>query len=235
MPPKSSTPSIKQARKKQEKIIEDKTFGLKNKNKSKSVQKYIASMTQSLSHSNNPEMKRKMQEAENRRKMKEAKEQGERELAKLFREVNKEKKDDQKEEDPKVFDEATGEYLWQPEDFAQVEHDDRRLEEQLDEKLAEIRKEKHELTTQETFLAWLSKRTSSKVTGTKHAERSKSTGKKLWQEDGTVFVDDDNAADEDEYILAEDDEDCAEEMKNLSMGKKGMVFDASLFDGRELA
>ena len=31
----------KQEKKKQEKIIEDKTFGLKNKNKSKAVQKYI--------------------------------------------------------------------------------------------------------------------------------------------------------------------------------------------------
>lgn len=31
----------KQEKKKQEKVIEDKTFGLKNKNKSKAVQKYI--------------------------------------------------------------------------------------------------------------------------------------------------------------------------------------------------
>ena len=37
MPPKNSGDSKKVEKKKQEKIIEDKTFGLKNKNKSKTV------------------------------------------------------------------------------------------------------------------------------------------------------------------------------------------------------
>lgn len=40
MPPKKDNgPSKKTIAKQQEKIIEDKTFGLKNKNKSKTVQK----------------------------------------------------------------------------------------------------------------------------------------------------------------------------------------------------
>jgi len=39
MPPKGNAPSKKTEQKRQEKIIEDKTFGLKNKNKSKVVQK----------------------------------------------------------------------------------------------------------------------------------------------------------------------------------------------------
>lgn len=40
MPPKSSSGVSKKTEKKQqEKIIEDRTFGLKNKNKSKTVQK----------------------------------------------------------------------------------------------------------------------------------------------------------------------------------------------------
>lgn len=39
MPPKNSGVSKKTEKKQQEKIIEDKTFGLKNKNKSKTVQK----------------------------------------------------------------------------------------------------------------------------------------------------------------------------------------------------
>lgn len=38
---KSSGDSKKTEKKKQEKVIEDRTFGLKNKNKSKTVQKYI--------------------------------------------------------------------------------------------------------------------------------------------------------------------------------------------------
>ena len=41
MGPKKSAGETKSEKKKQEKIIEDKTFGLKNKNKSKAVQKYI--------------------------------------------------------------------------------------------------------------------------------------------------------------------------------------------------
>ena len=40
-PKKKNEPSAKTEKKKQEKIIEDKTFGLKNKNKSKTVQNYI--------------------------------------------------------------------------------------------------------------------------------------------------------------------------------------------------
>ena len=35
-------PSAKTIRKEQNKIVEDKTFGLKNKNKSAKVQKYVA-------------------------------------------------------------------------------------------------------------------------------------------------------------------------------------------------
>ncbi|CAK0848637.1 unnamed protein product, partial [Prorocentrum cordatum] len=42
MPPKAPVDKAKQKQK--EKIAEDKTFGLKNKNKSKSVQKYIKSI-----------------------------------------------------------------------------------------------------------------------------------------------------------------------------------------------
>ena len=41
MPPKKEKPSKKNQLKKQEKSIEDRTFGLKNKNKSSKVQKYI--------------------------------------------------------------------------------------------------------------------------------------------------------------------------------------------------
>lgn len=65
MPPKNQS---KQERgqqraleKQKQKIIEDKTFGLKNKNKSKSVQKYIKSVTSQINNSKggqaNPELK----------------------------------------------------------------------------------------------------------------------------------------------------------------------------------
>lgn len=45
---KGDAPSKKTEKKKQEKIIEDKTFGLKNKNKSKVVQKYIKGVEQTV-------------------------------------------------------------------------------------------------------------------------------------------------------------------------------------------
>ena len=43
---KNAGVSTKTEKKKQEKIIEDKTFGLKNKNKSKTVQNYIKGVQQ---------------------------------------------------------------------------------------------------------------------------------------------------------------------------------------------
>jgi len=46
MPPKKSSGEQKSEQKKKEKVAEDKTFGLKNKNKSKAVQKFIASVKQ---------------------------------------------------------------------------------------------------------------------------------------------------------------------------------------------
>lgn len=47
MPPKKGQPSKSELAKKQ-KIVEDKTFGLKNKNKSKNVQKYVQSLHQAV-------------------------------------------------------------------------------------------------------------------------------------------------------------------------------------------
>jgi hypothetical protein len=44
MPPKKGAASKKTVAKKQEKVIQDRTFGLKNKNKSSKVQKYVQSV-----------------------------------------------------------------------------------------------------------------------------------------------------------------------------------------------
>lgn len=44
MPPKQSKSDLT----KKQKVVEDKTFGLKNKNKSKNVQKYVQSLQQSV-------------------------------------------------------------------------------------------------------------------------------------------------------------------------------------------
>ncbi|KAF1316804.1 zinc finger protein, partial [Globisporangium splendens] len=53
MPPKKvAGPSKKSVEKKKEKMVEDKTFGLKNKNKSKNVQKYIQEVTKQVKGGN---------------------------------------------------------------------------------------------------------------------------------------------------------------------------------------
>lgn len=52
MPPKDSGASNKTLNKKKEKVVEDLTFGLKNKNKSKVVQKYVKEVTDKVMFSN---------------------------------------------------------------------------------------------------------------------------------------------------------------------------------------
>lgn len=56
MPPKANSGASKAEQKKKEKVAEDKTFGLKNKNKSKAVQKFIQSVKQNVkvSHGERP-------------------------------------------------------------------------------------------------------------------------------------------------------------------------------------
>ena len=52
MPPKKAEkgPSKKTEQKAKAKVVEDKTFGLKNKNKSKQVQKYIKEVSNQVMH-----------------------------------------------------------------------------------------------------------------------------------------------------------------------------------------
>lgn len=54
MPPKGNQPSAKTIQKEKQKIIEDRTFGLKNKNKSKKVQEYIQQVTKNIQNARHP-------------------------------------------------------------------------------------------------------------------------------------------------------------------------------------
>lgn len=59
MPPKSKPDASKKTIQKQkQKVIEDKTFGLKNKNKSKKVQDHIKSIEKNVLNSGDPKMRR---------------------------------------------------------------------------------------------------------------------------------------------------------------------------------
>ncbi|KAH9322213.1 hypothetical protein KI387_016852, partial [Taxus chinensis] len=73
MPPKQSKADLA----KKAKVVEDKTFGLKNKNKSKNVQKYVQSLHQSVQSKNNPK--------DTIKKKKEDEKQREKELNDLFK------------------------------------------------------------------------------------------------------------------------------------------------------
>ena len=52
MAPKEQGPSKKNKIKKQDKAIDDRTFGLKNKNKSKKVQDYITGVEKTVKNTN---------------------------------------------------------------------------------------------------------------------------------------------------------------------------------------
>jgi len=85
MPPKNST--LKKAENaKKTKVIEDKTFGMKNKKGGK-AQKYIANVEKQVKGGGNPELKRLEAEREKAKKEKEAAQKREQDLKSLFKAV----------------------------------------------------------------------------------------------------------------------------------------------------
>eukprot|EP00455_Lapot_gusevi_P046441 TRINITY_DN6115_c0_g1_i1.p1 TRINITY_DN6115_c0_g1~~TRINITY_DN6115_c0_g1_i1.p1 ORF type:complete len:372 (+),score=133.77 TRINITY_DN6115_c0_g1_i1:70-1185(+) len=72
-------------KKKVQKAVEDKTFGMKNKNKSKKIQSFINNLQKSATQSNRKAFDEEEKRKALRRQAKEAKEQQEKELAELFK------------------------------------------------------------------------------------------------------------------------------------------------------
>ncbi|KAK8823532.1 hypothetical protein WA577_002452 [Blastocystis sp. JDR] len=83
MPPKRKEMS-KGEMKKVEKFVEDKTFGLKNKNKSKKVQEYVQNVKKVYTGKDNKTEELRRREA---KKMRDAKKEQEKELSELFKAV----------------------------------------------------------------------------------------------------------------------------------------------------
>ncbi len=196
------------------KIIEDKTFGLKNKNRSAKVQAFVHAVSCNV-RSGNPDERKHQAELEAKKKAKEEKRAFEEEMQKLFKSVDSGKA---AEAAPVEEDGDLGcdpdEYLFRPEDFDAVEHDDRRLEERLEAE-REALKGRTDLTpvTEESFQAW--KALKRKEAAEKEAERLKKSkqsgqlrGWDLWQHDQNLFVDDEDA---DEFYEREEVEEPAEE------------------------
>jgi hypothetical protein len=80
MPPKKSAKPDKAKQAAKQKVVEDKTFGLKNKKKSAKVQQYVKNVQQSV---NRDELK-KQQERQTAKERKKAEEAAKREMDELF-------------------------------------------------------------------------------------------------------------------------------------------------------
>lgn len=214
----------KAEQKRKEKIAEDKTFGLKNKNRSAKVQAFVQQVQKSVKQPN-PNDRKAQAENEARKAAKLAKKEREAELALLFKDANALKSTpgnpsgnnpNSAEQGDEEFVYDPDAYLFRPEDFDEVERDERRLEEQLEEEREKL-KERTDLTpvTEESFQAWKTKkREEAKAAEELRLKKAKAgegklRGWDLWKINEQLFVDDEDAADEierEEYDLEDDEE-----------------------------
>ncbi|KPI87601.1 hypothetical protein ABL78_3310 [Leptomonas seymouri] len=210
----------KAEQKKKEKIVEDKTFGLKNKNRSAKVQAYVQQVRQSVDQ-RSVQARKSQAELDARRAAKEEKRAREAELAKLFHDVDTQQRKKQEEataaggEGDDQYLCNPDDYLFRPEDFEEVEQDDARLEERLEAEREKL-KGRTDLTpvTEESFQTW--KKQKREEAAAKEAARlrkakageGKMRGWDLWQMDQELFVDDEDA---DEFYEREGEEEAAEE------------------------
>jgi hypothetical protein len=188
-PPKTSKKQQSDMKKaeerKKDKILEDKNFGVKNKNKSKKVQQVI--QAQKNPGGLSKEQKKEQELKEQKRLEKLAERERERELQALFKSVDVKK--DQPEE---------------PTTLEELEEDiDQEIKDESEMTLEEIvEKERGKIiggtkVTEETFAQWKDFKLKQKK---KEEERKKKTavlksGRELFEQNAKIFVDDDEAAD----------------------------------------
>lgn len=228
--------SKKADQKKKEKIVEDKTFGLKNKNRSAKVQAYVKQVSQSVNQAR-PQDKAKLAEQEARRRAKAEKKAQEEEFARLLNQPERSEKKTpgaegagEGEGDEFVYDPDN--YLFRPEDFEEVEHDERRLEEQLEAE-REALQGRTDLTpvTEESFQRWKTqKREEAAAAEAARLRKAKGgdgklRGWDLWQMDQELFVDDDDA---DETYEREEMEEPEEEDYDLSWELLALLYSSLL-------
>eukprot|EP00754_Rhynchopus_humris_P010927 Rhum_TRINITY_DN14186_c12_g1::Rhum_TRINITY_DN14186_c12_g1_i1::g.72984::m.72984 len=233
MPPKKAKQSAKSENKKKDKIIEDKTFGLKNKNRSKAVQKYVEVVTNSVKSSGSRDQRALDAEREKKKQEKMERQQKELEMKKLYGGVDadKDKKKKKEEEEETAKMDENGEYLWTADDFDEVEEDESRLEEQLEaERTALVGRSDLTPVNEETFQKWwVQKKKSNEDAATKarkaQIKKFKQTGRgisgrALFEHDATLFVDDAGAV---EVVEREE-----------SVHSDEGAEDEALFDGADL-
>ena len=131
------------------------TFGLKNKNRSKAVQKYVEVVTNSVKSSGSRDQRALDAEREKKKQEKMERQQKELEMKKLYGGVDADKKKKSEEEEEAAKMDENGEYLWTADDFDQVEEDDSRLEEQLEaERTALVGRSDLTPVNEDSFQKW---------------------------------------------------------------------------------
>jgi hypothetical protein len=188
--------------KKREQSLKDKTFGLKNKGKSKKVQNQVAQMTRSMG--NDPSAGGRS-EAQNRAKkaQKEAEEAAKRDMELMFKSVKKKETNQQVrkvevEEVKKVVKVAPEVRIKQLLEGKLPDIAGRTLEDRIEE--ARTLVEKKTKMTEEVFFSWLArkekeKRDMQKKEKEQRWKSNKYTGKEIWLKFKVKAVDDDDAVD----------------------------------------
>eukprot|EP00752_Nemacystus_decipiens_P009197 g8216.t1 len=219
MPPKQQKGKKAVATKKKQ-LIEDKTFGLKNKNKSKAVQKYITTVQKSV---NSTEQQRAADAAKSKKMAsKEAKKAQEAELAALFDEalLTGVKKGGAagKGKTPAVAVETKPKVV---QETIIIEQGEKTLEDLIEEQRAKLHREGKKGTpvNEETLAKWIADRKAKKLAEERRkvqAEMKKKnkgkglsvlSGRALFDYDANLFVDDADAADNDTMKQRNDEDD----------------------------
>jgi hypothetical protein len=202
---KKAGPKQKTIDKQKDKIFKDSTFGIKNKNKSKTVQKEIKGMEINMKGITK-EQKKEQEEKEKRKLEKLAEKQREKELQALFRKVDDGKDEEKKPETVEELDDQIEEEL---KDEAEMT-----LEELVEKARAKIIEGTK--VTYESFLQWKSFKKEQKE---KEEERKRKllevnykktgqglSGKALFEHNANLFIDDEDAADVDEYKVEDENQ-----------------------------
>lgn len=240
MPPKK-----KKAEEQKKKIIEDKTFGLKNKKKSKKVQQYVETVKKQATQKVDGPKRRGpgasgASAASSARMAQMAARLAELEL------MNQPVKEKQKKISP---EEAEKKRLEEEAERERIRIANLPVEEQIEEERAKLTTKTP--VTEELFLAWREEKKKERAAKEEaeravafkkmsKAERARGqglTGRQLFQANADIFVDDENAVDEklqpnSDYIGSDDehveDDVLVEAAADVTPG------DASLFGGTEL-
>lgn len=200
-------PSKKTEEKKKDKVLKDSTFGMKNKNKSKTVQKQIDGMKSSMFGGMTKEKRKEEEEKEKKRLEKLQEKMREKELAVLFKSLDPKKTDEEEEEKPETVEELSEQIDEEIKDESEMT-----LEEIVEKERAKILEGTK--VTLESFIKWKQFKKEQKE---KEEERKKKlqeqsfkkhgtgiSGKALFEINANLFIDDEDAADLDEYKVNEE-------------------------------